>query len=66
MCTTLGIVGVGCPQIQDPAKTYGDPAGTLAESGQRIDQTQNAIDGFDQLYPPSQSGKTLGNLGGFR
>jgi hypothetical protein len=53
-------------QVQDPAQTYGDPAGALAEPKRRIEQAQNAIDGFDQLYPRSQSGKTIGNLGGFR
>jgi hypothetical protein len=25
VCTTVSIVGIDCPEIQDPAKTYGDP-----------------------------------------
>ena len=50
-CTTLKLAGLPCPQIQDPAKTYGDPKGALAESNQKIEQTENAIEGFNRLGP---------------
>jgi hypothetical protein len=55
-CTTLTIAGVPCPDIQDPSKTYGDPEGALAESNKKIEQTQNAIEGFNRLYPPGSLG----------
>lgn len=43
VCTTLGIVGVACPDVQDPAKTYSDPEGALAESKRRIDHPMGLL-----------------------
>jgi hypothetical protein len=55
-CTTLTIAGVPCPKIQDPAKTFNDPSGALAESEARSRATEGAIQGFNRLFPPGPNG----------
>jgi hypothetical protein len=32
------VLGVACPDVQDPAKTYSDPEGALAESKTKIQE----------------------------
>jgi len=65
-CTTVAIAGVSCPSIQDPAKTFSDPKGALAESQARTRATENAIQGFDRLFPPGPNGfaKSFGSSTG--
>jgi hypothetical protein len=55
-CTTLTIAGVPCPKIQDPAKTFNDPSGALAESEARSRATEGAIQGFNRLFPSGPNG----------
>ena len=47
IATTLSIAGVACPQIQDPAYTYGNPDEALQDSQEQIENTENAIEGFE-------------------
>ena len=48
---TLSIAGVACPQIQDPAYTYGNPDEALQDSQEQIENTENAIEGFENTVP---------------
>jgi hypothetical protein len=50
-CSTLKLAGLPCPKIQDPAFTYGNPQAAEEESRKQIDQTQKAIEGFNQAVP---------------
>ena len=48
---TLSFAGVACPEIQDPAFTYGNPEAALRESQEQIENTDRAIEGFEQTVP---------------
>jgi hypothetical protein len=50
-CSTLTFAGVACPQIQDPRFSYGNPDAALAESQEDIENTERAIEGFEQTVP---------------
>jgi hypothetical protein len=50
-CSTLSLAGVPCPDIQDPAYTYGNPDEALADSQEQIENTENAIEGFNEAVP---------------
>ena len=50
-CSTLSFAGVACPEIQDPAFTYGNPEAALQESQEQIENTDRAIEGFEQTVP---------------
>lgn len=65
-CTTVAMVGVPCPSVQDSAKTFSDPKGVLAESQARTRATENTIQGFDRLFPPGPNGfaKSFGSSTG--
>jgi hypothetical protein len=47
--TALTIAGGPSPLLQVPK-------GSLVESQQQIEQTENAIEGFNHLYPPGSLG----------
>jgi hypothetical protein len=50
-CSTLTLAGVACPEIQDPAFTYGNPDAALTESQEDIENTERAIEGFESTVP---------------
>jgi hypothetical protein len=50
-CSTLSFAGVSCPEIQDPTYTYGNPEEALQESQEDIENTERAIQGFDNTVP---------------
>jgi hypothetical protein len=50
-CSTLKLAGVPCPKIQDPAFTYGNPEAAREQSEQQIENTERAIQGFEQTVP---------------
>jgi hypothetical protein len=50
-CTTLKIAGLDCPKIQDPAFTYGNPEAARQQSEQQIENTERAIQGFEETVP---------------
>jgi hypothetical protein len=54
-CDYLSSANVGCPQIQDPAFTYSNPGLAQQESQNKINQLDNLIQQWDNLYPPGWS-----------
>jgi hypothetical protein len=50
-CSTLKLAGVPCPKIQDPAFTYGNPGAAREQSERQIENTERAIQGFEQAVP---------------
>lgn len=50
-CSTLGLAGLDCPKIQDPAFTYGNPEAARQQSEQQIENTERAIQGFEETVP---------------
>jgi hypothetical protein len=50
-CSTLKLAGLSCPKIQNPKFTYGNPQAAEEQSRKQIEQTQNAIEGFNQAVP---------------
>ena len=50
-CGTLTLAGVACPQIQDPRFTYGNPKAAQQESEEDIQNTERAIQGFEETVP---------------
>jgi hypothetical protein len=42
---------VDCPKIQDPRYSYGNPGAAKEDSENQIDNTERAIQGFDQTVP---------------
>jgi hypothetical protein len=50
-CSTLKLAGVPCPKIQDPAFTYGNPEAAREQSEQQIENTERAIQGFENTVP---------------
>ncbi|KAA2282975.1 hypothetical protein [Candidatus Nitrosocosmicus sp. SS] len=50
-CTTLKMGGLPCPKIQDPAFTYGNPEAARFQSEQQIENTERAIQEFDDAVP---------------
>jgi hypothetical protein len=55
-CSTLKMVGLDCPKIQDPRFTYGNPDAARQQSEQQIENTERAIQGFERLNPPGSLG----------
>jgi hypothetical protein len=55
-CSTLKMVGLDCPKIQDPRFTYGNPDAARQQSEQQIENTEQAIQGFERLNPPGSLG----------
>jgi hypothetical protein len=55
-CSTLKMVGLDCPKIQDPRFTYGNPEAARQQSEQQIENTEQAIQGFERLNPPGSLG----------
>jgi hypothetical protein len=53
--TALTIAGGPSPLLQ--------AQGSLVESQQQIEQTENAIEGFNRLYPPGSLGGEFAGLG---
>jgi hypothetical protein len=50
-CSTLRLAGLDCPKIQDPAFTYGNPEAARQQSEQQIENTERAIQGFEETVP---------------
>jgi hypothetical protein len=50
-CSTLKIAGLDCPKIQDPRFTYGNPGAAREQSERQIENTERAIQGFEQAVP---------------
>ena len=50
-CSTLSLAGGPCPDIQDPAYTYGNPEEAIADSQEQIENTDRAIAGFEEALP---------------
>jgi hypothetical protein len=55
-CSTLKMVGLDCPKIQDPSFTFGNPEAARQQSEQQIENTERAIQGFERLNPPGSLG----------
>ena len=55
-CSTLKIVNVPCPKIQDPDFTYNHPKEATQESQKKIDNINNLIQQWDRLYPKGSLG----------
>ena len=62
-CSTLKMVGLDCPKIQDPRFTYGNPDAARQQSEQQIKNTERAIQGFDRLNPPGSLGGQFAGSG---
>ena len=50
-CSTLKMAGLDCPKIQDPRFTYGNPNAARQQSERQIENTERAIQGFEQAVP---------------
>lgn len=50
-CSTLKLAGLDCPKIQDPRFTYGNPDAARQQSERQIENTERAIQGFEQAVP---------------
>jgi hypothetical protein len=50
-CSTLKLAGLDCPKIQDPRFSYGNPEEAREQSEQQIENTERAIQGFEQTVP---------------
>ena len=50
-CSTLKLAGLDCPKIQDPRFTYGNPDAARQQSEQQIENTERAIQGFENTVP---------------
>ena len=50
-CSTLKLASLDCPKLQDPAFTYGNPEAARQQSEQQIENTERAIQGFEETVP---------------